>query len=77
MANADALKFLELDRLDLDEALPTIELSGFRLSTSGSLLQQASDAARPPVRQVPAPRSRRPTPGQGWWARCFVLSPRE
>jgi HEPN domain-containing protein len=45
MANADAMKFLKLAQGDLDEALRTIELKGFRPSTSGFLLQQAAEKA--------------------------------
>jgi HEPN domain-containing protein len=45
MANADAMKFLKLAQGDLDEALRTMELKGFRPSTSGFLLQQAAEKA--------------------------------
>jgi HEPN domain-containing protein len=45
MANADAMKFLKLSQGDLEEAQRTIELKGFRPSTSGFLLQQAAEKA--------------------------------
>lgn len=45
MANADAMKFLKLANGDLQEARRTIELRGFRTSTSGFLLQQAAEKA--------------------------------
>jgi len=45
MADPDALRFLRIARADLREAKRMLELSGFRVSSIGFLLQQACEKA--------------------------------
>ena len=45
MADPDALRFLRIARADLQEAQRMLELSGFRVSSIGFLLQQACEKA--------------------------------
>ena len=45
MADPDALRYLRIARSDLSEARRMLELSGFRDSSIGFLLQQACEKA--------------------------------
>lgn len=45
MADPDALRYLRIARSDLQEAQRMLELSGFRDSSIGFLLQQACEKA--------------------------------